>query len=195
MEVAHNLDTQPQDFATQLRAAGLSLPPVPAHLQPSFVWVAPWLYSTRQDTHPPYDLRHFLLEAGTQRIDDYLLVGVDGRGVNSYAFHYYLVLEHLALFLQVSWGGAYTDNAESAQELARYWPQVEALIAAAQQADDTDRFAAGQRLFVTATSRDGCHWVWAQTPMTARPFMALPWQEEKEIGQALVVACSQMEGK
>ncbi len=189
------MDTQPQDFATQLRAAGLPLPPIPAHLQPRFVWVAPWLYSTRQDTHTPYDLRHFLLEAGTHRIDDYLLVGVDGRGVNSYAFHYYLVMEHLAIFLQVSWGGAYTDDAQTAQELARYWPQVEALIAAAEQARFAGRFSPGERLFVTATSRDKSHWVWAQTPMAVRPFMALPWQEEKEIDQALAVACSQMESK
>ena len=63
----------------------------------------------------PYALFRFL-EPGDlrRRRGDFVLLGVDGHGVNCWFLHYILIKQPLRIFLQLSWGGAYDDPATDA---------------------------------------------------------------------------------
>lgn len=108
---------------------GLPFPSIPTQLQDSFQELVPWTYSTRSDIPSPYQISWFINELGTQpTIADYSVLAHAGHGMNSYAIHYYLVRGNLALFLQIAWGGVYTDNDKAVKEIATAYLQAEQLM-------------------------------------------------------------------
>jgi hypothetical protein len=122
----------------------LPLPPLPSDLASSLRVLGPSLLGTRQGTPSPYGIDWFLddLAAGPP---DYLLLGHAGHGVNSWAMHYYLVSRTLALFLQLPWGGAYTDAEPATAAVATAFAGAERLIL---HPGRLGRLAPGQRLVV-----------------------------------------------
>jgi hypothetical protein len=68
------------------------------------------VFSTIDYKYSPYALQAYLspmLSADTT--ENYAVIGFAVHGVNSHAVHYYLVESGLAMFIQLSWGGAYCD--------------------------------------------------------------------------------------
>ena len=97
--------------------AGLPEPHVPPPLAARLTCWGPWTFGTRR-VDGVYGLVPELLgELGSGRVDDYLVLGQGGHGVNSYSICYYLVQGALALFLEVGWGGAYMDGRRRTEEV------------------------------------------------------------------------------
>jgi len=148
-----NIQTAHSLFAIE----GLILPFVPASLQTDFKELAEWVYGTRDNTPPLYNIRHFVqeAEAGT---DDYVLIGHDGHGVNSYAMHYYLVYGAINLFIQMSWGGAYTDNAKAAKRISNVFAQAEKLVKTAISLQQTGTLQDDRFMVILSNLYDQDRW-------------------------------------
>jgi hypothetical protein len=131
----------------------LPFPPVPESLAPRMRILGRGLLGTRADAPGPYSLEWFLAELASDPAD-YLIFGHDGHGINSWAMHYYLVRGPLALFVQIDWGGAYTDDAIARAEILRAFRASEALVVAPRVA----ALAEGQRLLVVASDRALSRW-------------------------------------
>jgi len=125
--------SDPMNSLQQARARfseeGAPFPPVPGVFEAGFRHIAPWTYGTRET--PPaslYHIHNFTEEAASSSVGDYLLMGHDGHGMNSYAMHYYLVYGPLALFLQVGWGGVYMDKAQSVNGMSQLFAEVSSIL-------------------------------------------------------------------
>jgi hypothetical protein len=160
---AMNQDEQPEpgalDEARQrFVEAGLALPSVPAEMRNRIARIEDWVYGTRPDVPSLYDLGWFVREVGMASVADYVMFGHAGHGINSYAMHYYLVRGPLALFLQLSWGGAYESGTEATRAVTARFAEAERLIDAVESADRQGRFAPGERFIVMASDYHGARW-------------------------------------
>ncbi len=140
-------------------AQGLPFPWIPPELADRLQPVDEWLYATRTNLPSPYDIAWFAQEVGSEPVDDYVLYGYAGRGMNSYAIHYYLVRGPLALFIQTSWGGIYTENAQASRLLARQLQQAETLANVVAAAQERGEFQADERLIVMISDFSGANWI------------------------------------
>lgn len=144
-----------QYFAGQ----GLPFPYIPPELERQLRKLGPETFGTRSDTSDVFDFARFGKEAGTTAVPDYLMLGYQGRGTNSYAIHYYLVHDGLALFLQLSWGGAYTEQTAARQDIAAAFAQAERLIKAAGAARREGRLKDNEKLIVMVSDFTGSNWI------------------------------------
>ena len=96
----------PASLEELLDKVGLQKVFIPSSLEGEMERISDWVFGTRGDARNLYEFIAFVQEAATSNVDDYLLLGQAGHGMQSYAMHYYLVEGQLALFLQMAWGGA-----------------------------------------------------------------------------------------
>ena len=94
----------------------------------------------------------------SSHVDDYLVVGHDGHGVNSWAMHYYIVRGPLALFLQTGWGGAYMDTEAEAADMAFRFSQARLLVEAAESAAPEHGGRVAGRYIVVDSAFTGGRW-------------------------------------
>lgn len=78
--------------------AGLSFPKLPDELAAQLRERDEWLFSTRENNAWPYDLDNYVHEADETPVEDYAILSHSGRGVNSYAIHYFVVYDALRMF-------------------------------------------------------------------------------------------------
>jgi len=138
------------------RDAGLAFPTIPEELAAQLKELGPWLFSTRPIRVTPYNLEYYVHEAERIRVKDYVALCHDGHGINSYAIHYYLVHGSLRMFLQLGWGGVYT-NAKAAAALIRDCFSVADQIVT--EAPKVGRFLAGERLTIVGSQFYGSYWL------------------------------------
>lgn len=139
----------------------LPFPPIPASLSARLAQREACVYATRALAESPYDLDAFVAEVeGNPAVKEYAVVGFDGHGINSWAAHYYLVSDGLALFIQQPWGGAYLD-ADEARASIRDWLEwaaaIQARVAGARQAG---KVPPSWRLLIVATGFGHSGWRW-----------------------------------
>ena len=108
-------------FHTLFEKEDLALPPLPRALEERMRQVGETIWATRAPSAPPYDLGESALEAVRMigADEDFALVGMDGHGFNSWALHYFIMQPGLALFLQMPWGGIYTDKDKARERIAK----------------------------------------------------------------------------
>ncbi|WP_159914163.1 hypothetical protein [Pantoea sp. 18069] len=158
-----------------LRTEGLSLPALPAELAEQLRERAPGIYSTRELAASPYTLEvHVgeLLRCASPA--DYAVLAIDGHGSQSWAFHYYLVSGPLALFVQLPWGGAYTDVATARAEIERVLAWARPLPQRLAELKRQGRLAPEQKLLVVLTRFSEPRWAWVQPPEAATD--EITWQ-------------------
>jgi hypothetical protein len=117
-----------------LHGAGLDLPPIPAALASRLKRRGDWCYASRAVTRWPYLIEDYVAERTRGRRNDYVLLAHAGHGVNSYALHYYLVQPSVSLFLQVAWGGAYMNAAETTAAVNEIFGLARKLLDASKEA-------------------------------------------------------------
>ncbi|MBV9358982.1 MAG: hypothetical protein JO023_26030 [Chloroflexi bacterium] len=125
-------------MGAQFRAEGLPPPPVPDRFVPSFRRQGEWRFGTRTGVPDLYTLAWFLDELRAGEAPEYVLIGHDGHGVNSWAMHFYLVQQPLAIFLQLAWGGVYMDNVEAGERVAQRFAEADRLVEAASKGLSTE---------------------------------------------------------
>lgn len=125
--------------AQQFSSSGLPFPTVPVHLADRLRRRGEWWFDTEYDDAPPYALddhvHHFVDGPG----EDSALVAHAGHGANSWAIHYYVVAGSVGVFIQSSWGGAYTTEDDDRRErdtLAARFAGVDEILATADEVGD-----------------------------------------------------------
>jgi hypothetical protein len=137
------------------REAELPFPPIPRELAGELRPLDQWLFASREIEASPLDLDLFLDEAIAGEAPDYVLLGQAGYGISNLAIHYFLVVGPLALFVQVRWGGAYTDNEAAVARMRGAFSGAEELIVAAEAARADGRLGPRERLVVVDSEREG----------------------------------------
>lgn len=129
------LQVEPLHGAAELGAwcarLGIELPPIPAQFGATLRRVSPHAFATREMRWSPYSIDDWVAEEGAP---EYLLIGHAGHGVNSYAVSYFLVQQHLRLFLQVGLGGIYMDAERARRAVCDGFSAAARLIRAARAA-------------------------------------------------------------
>jgi hypothetical protein len=167
-------------FATE----GLPFPPVPAELAPALREARPNIFATRPVEIPPYTLAAYSLEVQTEpAVASYALVGFDGHGINSWAVHYYLVDDALALFIQLPWGGAYIEPDEARRTIETVFSWAGTLQERTRRAQRDSLIPPGWRLLVVGSHFDDSGWAWVPAPPPGPD--AIAWQEGPDIRAAV----------
>lgn len=156
-----------------LRTEGLSLPALPPELAAQLRERAPGIYSTGDLVAPPYTLEAYVTELlSAANPGDYAVLAMDGHGSQSWAFHYYLVSGPLALFVQLPWGGVYTDVDSARAEIERVLAWARPLPQRLAELRQQGRLAPQQKLLVVLTRFSEPRWAWVHPPETAE----IRWQ-------------------
>lgn len=121
-----------------LRGDGLPTPRIPVVLREALMkdtWSGlevqrDWSWSTRHGVKPQamYMFREYVQEVVDGPVEDYVAVSHHGHGLNSYGLNMNLVYGPLALFVQHSWGGVYTNPASSRSAIRRTYNLLNTLI-------------------------------------------------------------------
>lgn len=151
-----------------LRTMGLSLPALPVELAEKIRERATGIHSTRELPASPYRVEAYVAELlRAANPGDYALLAIAGHGVQSWAFHYYLVSGPLALFVQLPWGGVYTDAATALPEIERVLAWARPLPQRLAELKKQGRLATGQKLVVVFSHFSKSRWAWIDQPETA----------------------------
>lgn len=150
-----------QQVRTLFATEGLPFPELPPALADQMRPFEELLFGTRDPETGPYALDVFRDAVYEQPVADYALLGFDGHGINSWALHYYLVQGPLALFIQLPWGGAYTDPDEARARVGEAFALAATLTAELAGAQAARALPGGVRLVVTDSQfvEPGCAWL------------------------------------
>lgn len=146
--------------ASQFASAQLPFPYTPEVLAPRLRAINDWIFSTRDDDRTPYAIDDFVDEfLAHPQLSPYLMFGHDGHGMNSYAMHYFLVYERVALFDQLAWGGVYMDNAFIGGSLIpAHMAQIKGLVLGMREAAAANILHDDERLLLVNRAWGKCGW-------------------------------------
>ncbi len=172
-EESKPIDTAKSQFAEQ----PLPFPPVPESLAEKMQPFNEYIFSTRELEFGPYAAEVFVAEVRDGKpVDDYAVVGFDGHGSNSWAAHYFCVNGSLALFIQLEWGGAYTNEAEARASIETAFRFAGSLQGAMERATAQGKIAAGTRLVVSHSDFANSGWGWVEAGATESQ-----WHEDGDV--------------
>ena len=173
-------------MSTDLQAAqaffldqGLPFPAIPDRFQATFRALEERVWGTRPYNISLYAVGSLVQEVLEGPVPDYVLMGFDGHGINSWAVHYFLVDGPLVVFLQIHWGGAYTNTDRSRARFAAALGDVQTLEA--HLVRRRHHLPEGWRLLVTLSdfsSDNGYGWIdpaWTGMPVDWRRTRDLPF--------------------
>jgi len=142
------------------REAGLAFPTLPAKLASQLKERDNWCFSTREidwDNYMwPYNLNYYVHEFEEKHVQDYAVISHSGHGINSYALQYYLVCEHLGLFLHLGWGGCYMDANEDSAKIRDCFRLADKIVSAVR---NLGTFGENDRLLIVVSDFYGSFWV------------------------------------
>jgi hypothetical protein len=154
-------------------AADLPAPWVPETLAAQVRPVGDSLYGTRADLLGVHNLYPLAEEAAAQTVEDYVLYGSSGRGMQSNTAVYLLVHGPLALLLEQALGNVYGDD-DAAQSVRHAWALADDLRAEIAR----HTWAPGARLLVLASDLTGTQWALLPQPMPPADLRAFDgWQQ------------------
>lgn len=168
----------PASLGELLNKVGLRKVFIPPSLEGEMEQIGDWVFGTRTDSRSLYEFVSFVQEAATSNVDDYLMLGQAGHGIQSYAMHYYLVEGQLALFLQMAWGGAYDDGDADRAAIAEQFaliPQLYNVVLESELPEDA-------RLVVALSDIHGSRWAMLPEVLTKGEFLTFgDWQTEDAV--------------
>jgi hypothetical protein len=115
-----------------------------------------WLFSTRELDMSPYNLQHYVHEAESGPVNDYVIVSHSGHGANSYAIQYYLARGSLRMFLHLGWGGAYAVAEKDAAKIRECFLLADRVVAVSENAA---KFQLGENLIIVGSNFCGSYWL------------------------------------
>jgi hypothetical protein len=151
----------------------LPFPPLPAHFEAKLGAVSEHLFATLPVNVSAFDLEVWADEVSASSAP-LALLGVDGRGINSWAMHYYLVDGPLALFVQSPWGGAYDDEADARSRITRAFDTCAKLQQLVDETMRLGKMPARQRLLVVHSRLADPRCVWLHADRPPEPLTAPP---------------------
>lgn len=159
------MDADLQSARELLLTEGLSFPPMPIGMASKLRKQSPFTYATGELKSPPYALEvhvnQFLRSSEPQ---DFAVLSMDGHGTNSWAFHYFLVHGPLALFVQLPWGGAYTDASQARAEIDHILTWSESLPVRLATLKDRMLIDPEKKLLIVLSRYSRSGWAWVTPP-------------------------------
>lgn len=147
-----NADSPIDKARAVFEAEGVPLPALSPAEQAALLAVDDHLFATRPIKDSPYTLNAYVNEL--LRGDapaSYVLLGFAGGGVASSAFHYFVVEEGMAIFVQIAWGGGYTDEEDALRLITRSYRWVERTKAKVREAREKGVMPADCRMVAVVT--------------------------------------------
>lgn len=163
----------------------LPFPQLEKPMLAAIVEIQPGLFSTRKDLpYSPYDLEAYVAEFLSHPLEPYVLVGLAGHGISSRAMHYYTVSEHLAIFAQLSYGNAFSDEDFLRDRIDAIFHGCDMLSAAAHTCQDKQLLNKQRRLLLIESDFYGHGWGW----IDGHPHAIDPdsWQTKDPLLEALL---------
>lgn len=152
----------------------LVFPPIPEPFRDTLKTIRDNIWGANASQSDLYPVEVFVsgLGSGTQ---DYLLMGFDGHGTSSWALHYYLVTDRLALFIQKGWGNAFDDDEIARGRIKGTFGFVVRLLQELEQAEKEGNLPAGQRLAIVDSDFGNSRWAWV--PQSSFQEDKVTWNE------------------
>jgi hypothetical protein len=138
------------------RDAGLRLPPVPHELVDRLEILGEWHFGTEEGD--PTDRAAFLAQAERPESPPQIAFGHFGHGMASWWLCYRLILDALAVFVRLPYGGSYTDDEIMGELANQAMEQIEELVVHADAARASHRLPPTQRLVVVVDQRGASGW-------------------------------------
>jgi hypothetical protein len=139
---------------------GLPFPPLPPSLESGLRQTGEHTFASRDALPPLYALDAHLTPLRQGTVTDYVALGFDGHGINSWAMHFYLVAGPVAMFLQCRWDNVYDDQARAKERMEGVFGLAERLILDLEQAQREGRLAGGQRMLLCFSDFTPSGWGW-----------------------------------
>jgi len=140
---------------------GLPFPQITKAFASALTEHSPLIYSNRSRVDTPYDLSAFLSDlTSTADTPDYAVIGFDGYGYNSWAVHFYVVQSALALFIQLPWGGAFSDADADRADINNTFQWAEGLLLQVAQLQQQGLIPVGWQLLVVVSCFARSGWAW-----------------------------------
>ncbi|MEM9046826.1 MAG: hypothetical protein AAGC81_19270 [Pseudomonadota bacterium] len=129
--------------AWRLGQQGVAAPPIPKEFEVTLRAYGDWCFATFEPPMAPSEIAREIVPRVDEPGDNFLIIAIDGFGLNSWAFHYILNLDGLTCILQKPCGGAFDDTDDNLVEISKTLAHIGELI---------DRpIASGERLIVIDT--------------------------------------------
>ncbi len=167
--------TPPTNAQSLFEIEKLPFPPMPVPLVTLLRQEGAAVFSTKMLNTSPYEFGHYLKEfESDSAIAPYALVGFAGHGINSWAVHFYIVHEGLALFIQLPWGGAYLEPEPARAKIADLFEWSALLQSKLSLARQMSGIPKAQWLQVAASHFSFAGWRWLEAGADRA---SVPWQE------------------
>ena len=154
----------------------LPFPTIPEQMESSFQKAGNNLFGTLIPENGVYALETFVTNLRqSENTEDYLITGIDGHGIASQAFHYYIVNGPLAIFLQLSWGNPLVDQEQARQKIEGALAFVDYLLKDMETACQTRKVPEDKRLVVIHSDFSNSRWSW--TPLQPHDEKTVQWHK------------------
>ena len=164
-----------QDALQVFAAESLPEPPALSCWPTEVKKIGPGVFANWRPRTPPYDLEALLRETLERAPDGSVVFGIDGHGVQSWAAHLVLRNGPLLIGFQIAAGGAFNDQARSAERLGGAWALLAELDAELERPELLAHLPAGKTLVVLDSDLVGDRWAWLASP---QDWDTGPWHDE-----------------
>ncbi|HAS52367.1 MAG TPA: hypothetical protein DCS21_11755 [Gammaproteobacteria bacterium] len=96
----------------------------------------------------PFEFQPMVDYAVQQPDEAFAVLGVAGRGINTWAVHYFVALPAGAVFVQLTWGGVYSSGEEDRERVSAALADASALVHAM---DASSSRRSGERWVIVAS--------------------------------------------
>ena len=159
--------------------SGLPMPPVPKSISDKIFRPSDANYFTSRGNAPgPWSLGWFLEEIEYGNPEDYIMLGMDGHGIESAATHFYLVEQDIAIFHQSQLVSP--SNPEPEPHLSEQYNLMATMMVAITQAKRKDQLPDRCRLIIVRPTYRQSFW-----GVQYGPGQSIDWQDT---GDALLDA-------
>jgi hypothetical protein len=141
------------------QAHGLPFPYIPQEMRGDLRRLNQWMFGAGHNGRGLLDIHDFKADALARPDRAYVLLGQAGYGINSYAMHFYLARNPLYLFLQIAYGGVYTDSDEAIESMKLRYDLAEWLIKNLPGAVRRGAFGPDERWVIVESDFYGSSWV------------------------------------
>ena len=167
-----------------LFSEGIGFPELPPELSEQLRIRSAGVYSTCELTSPLHAMEAHIAELlSSKNKKDYAVLGIDGDGADTRAFHYFLVSGPLALFVQLPWAGGYKDNAPARKELDGVLDWAAPLLDRLSDLQERGRLGPEQRLLVVISRFSESRWTWTYRSGAAAEDIV--WRPTEKIEKAI----------
>jgi len=138
----------------------LDLPFIPPDEKQKIVEFQGDVFGSKPNSQSLYDIQAFVNEVLSKPVEDYVMLGFAGHGVESRGIHYYASKGNLALFIQLKYGGAFDDEEATRDRINGIFHMIGYLFESIESAKKAKLIPKDKRLLIVESDFYGKGWGW-----------------------------------